>query len=72
MPRFVTHEALASGLLNKGHCSASGCLLPWKASLTNNENLLLLVMTRMEKDFTSLAVKSRKPWSQKDLETRLQ
>ncbi|CAK9078482.1 unnamed protein product, partial [Durusdinium trenchii] len=53
-PKFVTHEAIASGLLNQGHCSAVGILLPWKSALTNDDNLLNSLVGRMQQDWESL------------------
>lgn len=69
-PRFINHDGLAEGLLNHGHCTAVGFLLPWKVFLTNSDSLLHHMLTRMEVDWVALAPKMRKPWSLKDLESR--
>lgn len=67
-PKFVTHEALADNILNLGHSTASGYLLPWKAVLTNTDRVLDLVLVRMETDFVNTTPKMRKAWGSKDLE----
>ena len=67
-PKFVNHDGLAEGLLNHGHCTASGFLLPWKAHLTNSHGLLTTMISRMELDWISTAPKMRKAWNVKDLE----
>ena len=69
-PRFINHDGVAEGLLNHGHCTAVGFLVPWKVYLTNSDALLNLMMTRMEVDWVALAPKMRKPWNLKDLESR--
>ena len=71
MPSFITHEPLAQNLFNEKHNTAQGVLQPWSKQLTNSQNLLDYVVQRMEHDFTSLAVKMRKPWSGKDVEPHL-
>ncbi|CAK9016868.1 unnamed protein product [Durusdinium trenchii] len=70
-PKFVNHDGLAEGLLNHGHCSASGFLLPWKQHLTNSHGLLNLMIHRVEMDWVATTPKMRKPWNIKDL-TQLQ
>ena len=67
-PKFINHEALADNLLNLGQCTATGFLLPWKQYLTNTNEILELVLMRMEKDWLSTGVKQRRPWNSKDLE----
>ena len=69
MPRFINHDGLADGWLNLGHCSGTGVLLPWKLQLTSTEDILDLTLTRLEKDWVTLAVKMRKPWSSASLES---
>ena len=69
MSRFVTHEAIASNVLNTSHCSASGVTIPWQHHLTNSDRLLELLVSRMESDWTALAPKMRKPWSAASLES---
>ena len=68
MPKFVTHEAIASDLLNLNHCSASGVTLPWQHHLTNTEKVLDLMVRRMETDWTSLKPQMRKAWDPTTLE----
>ena len=71
MPRFVTHEPLAQGLFNDKQHTAQGTLQPWLKHLTNNEQLLMLLVGRMDQDWVSLAPKMRKPWNGKDVDTQL-
>ena len=71
MPSFITHEPLAQSLFNENHNTAQGVLQPWSKQLTKNDHLLNVLVRRMEQDFSSLAVKMRKPWSGKDVETHL-
>lgn len=68
MQKFLTHDAIFAGIFNADFSSASGVLTPWDRHLTNCPELQSVVCDRMEKDFTSLAVKMRKPWNQKDLD----
>ena len=63
MNKLVTHEALASKLLNRGHWCAVGITLPWSDQLTNSESLLEMMVNRMESDCTALGPKMRKPWN---------
>ena len=69
MTRFLTHEVLAANLFNDQHHTAQGGLAPWKSALTNNEQLLIQLLVRMEKDWVATAAKSRKPWNLKDIDS---
>ena len=71
MPKFITHEPLALGLLNTGHQTASGTLQPWTRVLTNTEPLLHLMISRMESDYTALKPQMRKPWTGSSVVSRL-
>ena len=68
MPKFINHDGLADGLLNLGHQTASGYLVPWKQYLTNTDPLLDLMLKRIELDWVNLAAKMRKPWNSASLE----
>ena len=68
MPSFVNHEPISMGLFNDGHNTAQGLLQPWQRQLTNTEGVLMLVVSRMDKDWSSLTPKMRKPWNGKDVE----
>lgn len=63
MGKFVTHEAIASNVLNLGCCTARGVTLPWQQYLTNSSELLDLVVERMSSDWLSLTPKMRKAWN---------
>lgn len=69
MPKFITHEPLANNLFNVNHCTGTGPLQPWATALTNNDEILTLMVQRMEADYLALGVKMRKPWG-KDVEPR--
>lgn len=71
MPRFVTHEALASNILNIRHCSAQGPTLPWQQFLTNTLELLQLMVARMENDWCASAPRARKAWNGAGCDTDL-
>ena len=71
MPRFLNHEPLASDLFNLHHCTGTGTLQSWGKCLTNTEELLILLTQRLEQDWSSLAVKMRRPWGVKDVDTKL-
>lgn len=64
----MTHEPLAAGWLNLDYTSGHGHLTAWAKALTNTPELVQLLVDRMEKDYTALAPKSRKPWG-KDVES---
>lgn len=67
-PRFINHDGIAEGLLNLGHTTAVGFLLPWRNALSNSHGLLTLMLSRMELDFVATSPKLRKPWGLKDLD----
>lgn len=56
--------------MNDKFCSATGVFAPWKAELTNSEELTQVLLTRLEMDWLALPVKQRKAWSPKELEPR--
>ena len=69
MPKFILHEPLAVDLFNESHNTAQGTLQPWAKYLTNNTELLALMLERMESDYTALSLKMRKPYGAKEVET---
>jgi hypothetical protein len=69
MPKFILHEPLAMDLFNLNHNTAQGTLQPWGRFLTNNTELLELILERMESDYTALSCKMRKPYGAKEVET---
>ena len=70
MPKFISHENIAQGLLNTGHSTGTGHLQQWSRQLTNNDGLVAMLVNRLETDFVALAPKMRKAWG-KDVETRM-
>ena len=69
MAKFITHEPIASQWLNVGFSTGTGALQPWQKQLTNTEQLVNLLVDRMEKDYLALSPKMRRPWG-KDIESR--
>eukprot|EP00435_Cladocopium_sp_Y103_P029473 s2370_g7.t1 len=61
--RFLTHEAIQSGVFNQNYCGAAPSMAGWEEALTNSMPLLNLVLDRMESDFAGLNAKMRKPYS---------
>ena len=68
MPKWLTHEAVAAELFNDRHSTAQGVLQPWQKYLMNTEELLLLLVSRMEKDWSSANPNMRKAWTSKDVD----
>ena len=66
MTKFLNHDGVAHGVFNQNYCSGAGS---WERWLHNSAELLDLLLERMRKDWESMAMKMRKPWSQKDLES---
>ena len=69
--KFITHEALAGGVFNKGYSSATAAQSAWAQHLTNDDALLEILLKRMEQDYLALNSKLRKAWSHKDVVPRL-
>lgn len=68
MTRFLNHDGVAQGVFNRDYVGGSGA---WERWMANSPELLQLLLDRMQKDWESMAGKMRKPWSQKDLESRI-
>ncbi|CAK9097608.1 unnamed protein product [Durusdinium trenchii] len=49
-PKFISHESISGGYLNDKFCSATGVFAPWKAELTNSEELTQLLNERAENE----------------------
>jgi hypothetical protein len=69
MAKFITHEPIASQWLNINFSTGTGALQPWHRQLSNTEQLVCLLVDRMEKDYLALSPKMRRPWG-KDVESR--
>ncbi|CAJ1353318.1 unnamed protein product [Effrenium voratum] len=69
MPKFIAHEGIAHGIFNSTYTSATASLVPWHQFLSNNDELLDLLCTRLENDWVSLSTKMRKAWTLRDIET---
>ncbi|CAK9099056.1 unnamed protein product, partial [Durusdinium trenchii] len=48
-PKFISHESISGGYLNDKFCSATGVFAPWKAELTNSEELTQVLLTLNER-----------------------
>ena len=70
MPKFVTHEPLAAGILNSGHTTGVGNYAAWSAELTNSEPILSLCIQRMQEDWLALTGRMRKPYGAKEVAAR--
>lgn len=68
MQRFITHDAIASGIFNRETCSATAAMTPWQAILLNNVSTLDLVCDRLNHDFNNLSLKFRKPFTHGGIE----
>lgn len=65
MGKFMHHEPISAGLFNLNYHSVGPSMSSWENELTNHPDcrLLQLLCDRMEKDWTSLAVKMRTPYN---------
>lgn len=68
MQKFVTHEALASGMFNEGECLATGSQTSWAEALTLNPKNLGRFVERMACDYANMGPKMRKAWNSKELD----
>ena len=71
-PKFIYHEPLAGGLFNREYNSGQGQYTAWQEALQNNLEVVKLMVQRMQAEFESTPVKFRKPWSLKDVDTKLE
>ena len=69
MPKLISHEPLASNLFNTNHSGAVGQLASWDGHMTNSQESVLLMVKRMRCDYEGVAVKMRKPFGSKEIET---
>ncbi len=69
MHRFLTHEAIAYGLfdLDSDVAYANSLAHGWADVLRSDESTLMLLMSRMRKDYESLVTKMRKPFGVREL-----
>lgn len=68
MGKFITHDAIASGVLNRDYNSATSTQTAWQAELLNSPPVLELLLDRMGADWSSLRPKMRKPYTAKDVD----
>ncbi len=60
MGRFLTHESLAMGLFNANYNGSTSHISVWEGIMNNSEDVLRLLLDRMESDFLALLPKMRK------------
>ena len=59
----MSHEALANGLFNEGHCAATATMEAWEQGLVNTPPVLELLLTSLEPDCTGMRSKMRKAFN---------
>lgn len=67
MGSYLLHEAVAAGVFNRDHNTASGAFTAWPNELQNTPELLKLLCERMLRDYETCHAKMRKPYSLKDV-----
>ena len=72
MAKFLTHDAIASGVFNKDTCTATSTMAQWQSELLNSKSTLNLLCDRLASDYSSLGPKMRKPFGAKDVDARYQ
>ena len=74
MTKFLTHEAIASGMFGRSYSAADG--LPsgsvWRETLANRGPVLEWLLMRMDSDYKGTHVRLRKCWKTADLALCLQ
>lgn len=70
MARYLHHEPIALGLFNRNYCGSITATKSWEAELSNSEESLNLLTSRMECDYSALNPKMRRAYGAKDVETR--
>ena len=71
MGKILPHESVANGSFNLGYNSVLPQIKVWEDELGNTEEVLGLLVERLEKDYLSLNVKMRRAYSSKDVAARL-
>lgn len=69
MQKFITHEAIASGIFNRETCTATSSMTAWQHVLLNNDDTLDLLCDRLHEDFANCTPKFRKPYTHGGIET---
>ena len=67
-PKFVLHDGISAGLFNSKYNGAGTVFSAWERYLGNTQELVNLMLRRMQKDFDSLAPRMRKPFGQAQLD----
>lgn len=70
MGKFVNHEALAAGYLNRSFNGGSHSFQAWEDNLQNSPASVTLMVSRMASDYERANPKMRKAWAGKDLDSR--
>jgi len=67
-PKFILHDGIAAGIFNMTYNGAGTTYGPWERNLMNSQELLDLLLQRMQRDFESTSAKMRKAWGQSQLD----
>lgn len=68
MVKFLPHESVANGSFNLGHNTVLPQIKVWEDHLGNTEEVLTLLVSRLESDYAALNPKMRRPYQSKDVE----
>ncbi|CAK9067235.1 unnamed protein product, partial [Durusdinium trenchii] len=66
MVKFLPHESVANGSFNLGHNTVLPQIKVWEDHLGNTEEVLTLLVSRLESDYAALNPKMRRPYQSKD------
>lgn len=71
MQKFLTHDAIASGMFSAGECCAASTQSAWADALTLTPENLKVLVERMHADYSNLPSKLRKTWTTREIVTSL-
>ena len=58
----ILHDGIAAGVFNMKYNGAGAAFGAWDKFLGNTQEVVDLMLTRMQKDYEGLAPRARKPW----------
>ena len=67
--KFLHHEAVSCGLFNETHNGGVGSLSAWEVCMQNKLETVDMLVQRLANDFENTAVKLRKPYNAKEVDT---
>lgn len=68
MGKFLPHDSIANGSFNVSYNIVLPEFKVWEDLLTNSEEVLTLLVARLETDYLALNQKMRKAYASKDVE----